>query len=100
MNVSLTPKAEAFIAELIASGRYASASEVVRAGLRLLMEYEENLKVLRREIALGDADIKAGRVLNGPKFMNQLLEEVRAQAKATAKARKRGKRNADRGAGT
>jgi putative addiction module CopG family antidote len=92
MNVSLTPVTEAFIENLVASGRYASASEVVRAGLRLLMEYEENLQFLRREIAKGDADIAAGRTVDGPTFMNQLLEEVRAQEKAAAKARKRGKR--------
>jgi len=40
-NVSLTPELEAFIDEAVASGRYGSASEVVRAALRLL-EQEKN----------------------------------------------------------
>jgi putative addiction module CopG family antidote len=92
MNVSLTPVTEAFIEDLIASGRYASASEVVRAGLRLLMEYEDKLQSLRHEIALGDADIKAGRVVNGPAVMTKLIEEARAQAKAAGKDSKRRKR--------
>ena len=35
-NVSLTPEIDAFIADRIASGRFRSASEVVRAALRLL----------------------------------------------------------------
>jgi antitoxin ParD1/3/4 len=35
-NVSLTPELESFISEKINSGRYRSASEVVRAALRLL----------------------------------------------------------------
>jgi antitoxin ParD1/3/4 len=39
-NVSLTPQLEAFVAGKVASGRYRSASEVVRAALRLL-ENEE-----------------------------------------------------------
>lgn len=39
-NVSLTPEIEAFIAGRVASGRFRSASEVVRAALRLLEEDE------------------------------------------------------------
>ena len=35
-HVSLTPEMEAFIDGRVASGRYRSASEVVRAALRLL----------------------------------------------------------------
>jgi len=38
MNVSITPKLEAFVAEEVESGLYESASEVVRAGLRRLKE--------------------------------------------------------------
>lgn len=40
LNVSLTPHLEQFIAASVASGRYQSASEVVRAGLRLLERAE------------------------------------------------------------
>ena len=36
LNVSLTPELVAFVAAQVASGRYASASEVVRAALRRL----------------------------------------------------------------
>ncbi len=39
-NVSLTPEIEAFIDGRVASGRFRSASEVVRAALRLLEEEE------------------------------------------------------------
>ncbi len=39
-NVSLTPELEAFIDNTVASGRYRSASEAVRAALRLLHERE------------------------------------------------------------
>ncbi|WP_084623488.1 type II toxin-antitoxin system ParD family antitoxin [Acidisphaera rubrifaciens] len=37
-NVSLTPENETFITEQVASGRFANASEVVRAGLHLLVD--------------------------------------------------------------
>ncbi len=43
-NVSLTPEMEAFIDGRVASGRYRSASEVVRAALRLLDEDERTRK--------------------------------------------------------
>jgi len=36
MNVSLTDKLENFVNQLVEQGRYRSASEVVREGLRLL----------------------------------------------------------------
>ena len=39
-NVSLTPELESFVAERVTSGRYCSASEVVRAALRLLKDQE------------------------------------------------------------
>ncbi|MBI0539554.1 type II toxin-antitoxin system ParD family antitoxin [Roseomonas sp. KE2513] len=34
LNISLTPELRAFIADHVASGRFGSASEVVRAALR------------------------------------------------------------------
>jgi antitoxin ParD1/3/4 len=43
MNVSLTPELAAFVQGRVASGLYGSASEVVRAALRLLEE-DERLK--------------------------------------------------------
>ncbi len=39
-NVSLTPELEAFIDGRVAAGRYRSASEVVRASLRMLEDAE------------------------------------------------------------
>ena len=39
-NVSLTAELNAFIRAQVASGHYQNASEVVRAGLRLLIERE------------------------------------------------------------
>ena len=41
MNVSLTPELEEFVSTKVESGRYHSASEVVREGLRLLEERDQ-----------------------------------------------------------
>lgn len=53
-SVSLGPHWEAFIAGLVAGGRYGSASEVVRTGLRLLEEEERKLDRLRELIREGE----------------------------------------------
>lgn len=47
MNVSLTPKLEAFIRRKVASGLYNNASEVIREALRLLVERERAAAVAK-----------------------------------------------------
>lgn len=51
--ISLDPHFDAFIQKQLKTGRYASASEVVQAGLRLL-EKEEKLRVLRKALIDGE----------------------------------------------
>ena len=46
MNVSLTPQLESMVRHKVETGRYNNASEVVRAGLRLL-EDSERLRELK-----------------------------------------------------
>ena len=60
MNVSLTPELEKFISDHVRSGRYASASEVIREALRLLEE-ANRLKHLQRDIQLGIEQLDQGR---------------------------------------
>lgn len=50
MNVSLTPELEEFVRERVDAGRYRSASEVVRAGLRLLQDREKLREVKLEEL--------------------------------------------------
>ncbi|MFY9628045.1 MAG: type II toxin-antitoxin system ParD family antitoxin [Methylocystis sp.] len=50
MNVSVGKRWEEFIDALVKSGRYASATEVMREGLRLVEEREAKLQSLRETI--------------------------------------------------
>lgn len=54
-SVSLGEHFTDFIDEKVREGRYASASDVIRAGLRLLEEEEAKLARLRALIDEGDA---------------------------------------------
>ena len=58
-SVVLSDHFTEFLTRQVASGRYGSASEVVRAGLRLLEERETALQELRAEIAKGEASGEA-----------------------------------------
>lgn len=70
-----------FIAEQLKSGRYASASEVIRAGLRKLEDDEDLLRELRAMLQEGRDSGVAGTT-----------EDVRARFKARSKAARKAKK--------
>ena len=57
LNINLTPRLEELVRQKVSSGRYNSASEVVREALRLMEEQDElralKLRQLRRDIRQG-----------------------------------------------
>ena len=61
-SVALSPHFESFIQEQVKSGRYNNASEVVRAGLRLLEDQNARAKLQHEEMR---AAIAAG-LASGP----------------------------------
>jgi len=69
MNVSLTPELEELIAQKVQSGRYTTASEVIREALRLLEEHDElrqkRLEAIRRKIDEGLAQLDRGEGIPG-----------------------------------
>lgn len=71
MNVSVGARWEGFIDGVVQAGRYRSASEVVREGLRLVEERESKLQALRDTI---NAAIEGGGSYTG----EEVLDHVRA----------------------
>ena len=59
-SLSLGEHWEVFIKNEIASGRYGSASEVVRDALRHMEDYNSRLAALRAHLAEGEAQAKKG----------------------------------------
>jgi len=80
MNVSLTPELEQYVHSKIKSGRYLSASEVVREALRLLEERDQlrtiRLETLRKEIMVGIEQSDRGEVFDGEAVIQELLGEI------------------------
>ncbi|MDT4292190.1 type II toxin-antitoxin system ParD family antitoxin [Methylomonas sp. MO1] len=73
-SVTLGTHFEQFIAQQISSGRYGSASEAIRAGLRLLEEREAKLSALRLALKQGEESGAADYSLKG------LLEELDSES--------------------
>ena len=71
MNVHLTPELEQFVKHKAGSGRYNSASEVVREALRLM-----ELRELRNRIDKGLAETDRGECVDGEPFMQGLIDDL------------------------
>lgn len=87
MNVSLTRELEDLVEAKVSSGRYKSASEVVRDALRLLAERDElhaaRVTEMRALISEGIAQADAGQLADG--------EESMARARARIDAKNKGR---------
>ena len=59
MNVSLKARWESYVDDIVRTGRFKSASDVVEEGLRLFEERETKLKALQETLAASIA--KGGR---------------------------------------
>lgn len=74
-SVSLGDHFESFIATRVRDGRYGSASEVVRASLRLLEEHEQKVEALRRSLIQGE---ESGP--DSPLDIEDIIQEARQEA--------------------
>ena len=73
-SVTLGAHFEQFVTQQIAKGRYGSASEAIRAGLRLLEEHETRLETLRQALKDGEDSGRTEYSLKG------LIEELDSES--------------------
>ena len=74
MTVNLGETLERSVEEMVANGRYGSRSEVLREGVRLVEEREQQLARFRRDMEETLAEAEAGGTIS--------LEDARAKLKA------------------
>ncbi len=88
MNVSLTPELDRFVADKVESGRYTSASEVVREALRLLEEEDRvraaRLGVFNRELKRRLASLDRGEFVEPEVVWAELERKARQRTKQRA----------------
>ncbi len=90
-SLSLGEHWEEFIRAEVASGRYASASEVIRDALRGMELRKQKMAALKKHLAEGEAQALKGEFLE--EFsMEQFIREL-DENKAHGKSKKRSGRN-------
>lgn len=86
-NVALTDEQDALVERLVKSGRYASASEVVRDGLRLLQRDEE-ARLLDKWLVEGLTPEEEASI--PPDVLNRARETIRAKIREGLEEARRG----------
>ena len=90
LNVSLTPQLEKFVVSRVATGRYQTASEVVREGLRLLESQERErelaFKQLKRKLKRAAAQAERGELSDGEAFFERLLRRLERKPRTSRAA--------------
>ena len=86
MNVSLTRELDKFVAAKVASGRYTSASEVVREALRLMEEQDRTrtarLEEFNRELKARIASLDRGEYVEPEQVWKRLEQRSRERRKS------------------
>ena len=82
MNVHLTPELEQFVHAKVQSGRYNSASEVVREALRLMEQKDEvhaiQIQELRNRMDRSLGESARGEGADGEEFIQGMLDDLGA----------------------
>jgi len=82
MNISLTPKLKKFVDKKVKAGDYASPEDVVCAAVERLMQEDFAPGELAALVAVGEAELQRGDVIDGEEVFNEMREmQRRSKAK-------------------
>jgi antitoxin ParD1/3/4 len=80
LNVSLTPTLREYVRRKVASGRYESASEVIRDSLRALEERDRAAEAfwgdVRAKVRVARSQVAQGKTVDGETAMDEILAEL------------------------
>jgi antitoxin ParD1/3/4 len=92
VNISLTPELDAFLQSRVSSGRYQTASEVVREALRMLerleQEREQAFSELKLKLERGASQAERGELLDADQVFNELRQLIEERHRAKQKVLK------------
>jgi antitoxin ParD1/3/4 len=87
LNVSLTPELDQFVQDRVASGRYQTASEVVREGLRLLEHQEQSrsseFEAFKAKLLEASAAAARGELIDPRKTLKDIQKMKRKRQAAS-----------------
>jgi len=90
VNVHLTPELETLVQNKVKTGRYNSASEVIREALRLFEQRDRirelQVRELRKKINEGWASLERGEGVDGEEFFRGLEREERKLGRKRTRA--------------
>jgi antitoxin ParD1/3/4 len=78
VNIHLTRELEQLVQNKVQSGRYNSASEVVREALRLMEERDLRKEAIRQQIAQSLGSQRLGKLVDGEAVFDRLEAELDA----------------------
>jgi antitoxin ParD1/3/4 len=76
MNIQLTPELEQLVQSKVQSGRYNSASEVIREALRLMEEGDLRKEEIRKKIEQSLDSQRLGKLVDGEAVFERLEAEL------------------------
>jgi antitoxin ParD1/3/4 len=94
LNISLTAELQEVLEQKLASGRYGSASEVVREGLRLIEQRDRLLAIeeMRAKIDVGWQQSERGQLRDGETVFAEMRKRLEQPGTPTPGSRRKRKR--------
>jgi antitoxin ParD1/3/4 len=84
LNISLTPELEKFVQSRVSTGRYQTASEVIREGLRLLEDREHEREItfknLKAKLKRGATQARRGEFVDPNDTLKKIEQLKRRRA--------------------